>query len=238
MVSSSESTISSLPEEESTITIDFITGRFEPSSNDDFILIPEKYADRANMFMHKEAFLAFEKLWAAAKEAGHTLVIRSAARNFKYQKGIWERKWSGSTQLSDGTYASQIENRAERAIKILEYSSMPGTSRHHWGTDIDFNSFENSWFESGEGLALFNWLVDNAESFGYCRPYTSKDAVRPHGYNEEKWHWSYRPLASKYLTYAKEKLNNNAISGFLGSEQAATIDVVNKYVFGVNPLCN
>lgn len=231
------SPVATTPEIDSTITLDFLTGRFDPSSNEDFVLIPEKYADRSSMLMHKEAFQAFEKMWVAAKEAGHTLVIRSAARNFDYQKGIWERKWSGTTQLSDGSYANQIENKAERALKILEYSSMPGTSRHHWGTDIDFNSFENSWFESGEGLAIFNWLVENAESFGYCRPYTAKDSTRPYGYNEEKWHWSYTPLATKYLAYAKEKLSNKDISGFLGSEQAVEIDVVNKYVFGINNSC-
>ena len=97
--------------------------------------------------------------------------------------------------------------------------------------------FENGWFESGEGLALYNWLNQNAASFCFCRPYTAKDGLRPYGYNEEKWHWSYSPLASKYLSYAKERLTNDAISGFLGSEQAATIDVVNKYVFGINSSC-
>ena len=237
LASSPETPVAKLVEQDRTLTLDFITGRFDPSSNEDFILIPEKYTDRPSMLMHKEAFMAFEKMWAAAKEAGHTLIIRSAARNFDYQRGIWERKWTGSTQLNDGSFANEIEDEVKRALKILEYSSMPGTSRHHWGTDIDFNSFENGWFESGEGLALYNWLTQNAASFGFCRPYTAKDGLRPYGYNEEKWHWSYTPLASKYLSYAKEWLTNDDISGFLGSEQAATIDVVNKYVFGINSSC-
>ncbi|NJK84501.1 MAG: M15 family metallopeptidase [Saprospiraceae bacterium] len=49
------------------------------------------------------------------------------------------------------TAAATTPNPQERALKILKYSSMPGTSRHHWGTDIDLNSFSNSYFEQGEG---------------------------------------------------------------------------------------
>ena len=46
------------------------------------------------------------------------------------------------------------------AVKeIMKYSSMPSTSRHHWGTDIDLNSLENSYFEKGEGKKYsIGWL--------------------------------------------------------------------------------
>ena len=183
--------------------------------------------------------MPFKKLHAAAQKEGINLVIRSAARNFDYQKGIWERKWNGETILSSGENAKiQYPDAKSRALKILEYSSMPGTSRHHWGTDIDVNSFENSWFESGEGLKLFNFMETTGKSFGFCRPYTRKDASRPEGYNEEKWHYSYMPISKHYTDFAEKHLNNSLIKGFLGSEVANEIDVVNNYVLGINRSCN
>ena len=220
------------------INVNFITGRFQPSEDSTFIKIPTQYADREGLYMKKEAFNSFLLMYEHAQKDGIKLIIRSAARDFNYQKGIWERKWTGQTILSSGeNAATDFNNDSIRATKILEYSSMPGTSRHHWGTDIDLNNFNNSWFESGEGLKLFNWLEENAHNYGFCRPYTKKGSRRPFGYNEEKWHWSYTPLSDKYTSFAKENLNNKDIEGFMGSHVSSNIDVVEKYVLGINQNC-
>ena len=114
---------------------------------------------------------------------------------------------------------------------------MPGTSRHHWGTDIDLNAFINEYFERGDGLKLYNWMVANAASYGFCQPYTQKGPKRPDGYNEEKWHWSYLPLAKKLSDQAKQELKDAMISGFDGAEAAQAIGVVEKYVLGINQAC-
>lgn len=221
------------------VSLDQIIGTLEPSQDSLFTLIDINYADREGLYMHKEAYASFKKLNELAKAQGINLVIRSAARNFNYQKGIWERKWTGKTTLSSGENAEvAFPDKTTRALKILEYSSMPGTSRHHWGTDIDLNSFENSWFESGEGLKLFNFMETVGKEYGFCRPYTEKGDVRPDGYNEEKWHYSYVPVSKYYTEYAKKHLTNDNIKGFKGSEVAKEIDVVNKYVLGINHSCN
>ena len=114
---------------------------------------------------------------------------------------------------------------------------MPGTSRHHWGTDIDLNNLENSWFEKGEGKKIYEWLTANAGSYGYCQPYSPKGGARPHGYNEEKWHWTYLPVSVDLLKAYQQELSNGSISGFKGSEVAGNIDVVKKYVVGVAQEC-
>ncbi len=49
---------------------------------------------------------------------------------------------------------------------------MPQASRHHWGTDVDINSVEPEYFESGQGLKEYTWLQENAWKFGFCQPYT------------------------------------------------------------------
>ncbi|MBK8672515.1 MAG: D-alanyl-D-alanine carboxypeptidase family protein [Bacteroidetes bacterium] len=28
---------------------------------------------------------------------------------------------------------------------------MPGSSRHHWGTEVDINALSNAYFSTGEG---------------------------------------------------------------------------------------
>ncbi|HUR31432.1 MAG TPA: M15 family metallopeptidase, partial [Saprospiraceae bacterium] len=166
---------------------------------------------------------------------GIRLQIRSATRNFNYQKGIWEAKWTGAKLIEGGeNLAETTPDHKERALKILRYSAMPGSSRHHWGTDFDLNSFENSWFEEGEGLNIYNWLKKHASEYGFCQPYS---AGRQHGYFEERWHWSYMPVSQPLTTLAKEELKNEMIKGFHGSETAGMIDVVKNYVLGINEEC-
>lgn len=216
----------------------YLMGQFAPEHHAEFVKIDRKYADRDALYMRAEAYEAFIEMWDAAQKDGIPLVIRSATRNFDYQKGIWERKWNGQTILSDGSNAARdIEDDVERALKILEYSSMPGTSRHHWGTDVDFNAFENSYFERGEGKLVFDWLEQHAQDYGFARPYTTKGSDRPFGYNEEKWHWSYLPLSTKMTQDAQYQLTDEMIKGFKGDHTPEAIGIVEKYILGIHKSC-
>ena len=206
----------------------YLMGRFNPAKHKAFAKVPKKYANRSGYYLRKEALNAYIKMAKAARKDGVKLVIRSATRNFKYQKWIWERKWR-----------KQKKSRSAKvkALNILKLSSMPGTSRHHWGTEVDLNAFNNKWFEHGRGLKIFRWLNKNAAKYGFARPYTKKDAQRPTGYNEEKWHWSYTPLSIPMLRDAKLSLDDTKITGFSGSQTASQIGVVKKYILGVSKSC-
>jgi len=218
--------------------IAYITGKFEPKERADFTIIEKKYADRTGMYMRQDAYEAFKKMHTAAKKDGITLTIRSAARNFDYQKGIWENKWTGNRLLSDGTnVAKDIADDVEKSLRILEYSSMPGSSRHHWGTDIDLNSFDNKWFASGEGLKLYEWMQKYGMEYGFCQVYCEKGSHREHGYNEEKWHYSFMPQSRDLLNFAKEHLQIKDISGFKGDHTAQEVDIINKYILGIDNRC-
>lgn len=217
-------------------SIRYVTGHFDPAKDSVFTLIHPRYADRSGMYLRKDAYKAFITMDSTAREDGIKLQIRSATRNFDYQKTIWEKKWSGQTPIENGERLNEsTPDPVERAKKILRYSSMPGTSRHHWGTEIDLNNFTNRFFEHGEGLALYTWMQENAADFGFRQPYTKRDSLRPEGYNEEKWHWSFYPVADVLTSYAADKLKNSMITGFKGAETADEIDVVKKYVLGINP---
>jgi len=89
---------------------------------------------------------------------------------------------------------------------ILRYSAIPGTSRHHWGTDLDVYdaaavapdySLELSPREVAPGGVfdgLHQWLdrrMAVGESRGFYRPY----ALDRGGIAPERWHLSYAPLA-------------------------------------------
>jgi len=219
-------------------TIEYLMGQFDPAEHPDFVPVEKQYSDGDPYFLRKETYESFKKIWAAAKADGIDLKIISATRNFYRQKSIWEAKWTGARKIENGTNASvKYPDPKTRALKILEYSSMPGTSRHHWGTDVDLNDLDNYTFEQGRGKAVYDWLVNNAATFGFCQPYSPKGSARRYGYNEEKWHWSYIPVARQLTELAKTRLKDEMIGGFKGAEAAPEIGVVEKYVLGINQDC-
>lgn len=206
---------------------EYLLGKFDPTSHSGFVPIKTPYADKAGMMLRKEAFEAFEAMWKAAEKEAVLLKIISATRNFARQKDIWENKWK--------RYEKAVPKPEDRALKILEYSSMPGSSRHHWGTDIDLNDLNNAAFETGGKYEkVYAWLQAHAHEYGFCQPYT---AGRASGYQEEKWHWSFTPLSKSLLETYKNTLHDTDISGFMGAETAAEIGIVQHYVLGINEAC-
>ena len=218
---------------QSTIDKNYLLGRFDPSTDSRFVKLTSAFAQGSalNNFLRKETFQAFQKMREAAKKDGMNLLIISATRNFDSQKKIWENKWNGKTKV-EGKDLTAISNLTERARLILLYSSMPGTSRHHWGTEMDLNSLDNNYFLTGEGLKIYQWLTAHAAEYGFCQPYSSKGNGRT-GYEEEKWHWSYSPLSKLFLTEYKKQISYSDIAGFEGSEQALPLEIITDYVDGV-----
>jgi D-alanyl-D-alanine carboxypeptidase len=222
---------------DTTITKEYLMGKFDPAKDERFVLLTAPVATK-NLYARKETAKAFEEMRQAAKKDGISLAVTSCVRNFDMQKSIWEAKWKSQKPV-DGKILppeSQLKGK-ERALKILLWNSMPGTSRHHWGTDIDINSVSPAYFESGRGKKEYEWLQANAPKFGFCQTYSEIGAERPHGYQEEKWHWSYLPLAQEFTRTYKAIIRNEDIIGFVGCETAAEIGVVEKYVLGINPKC-
>ena len=233
-------------------TKDFLLGKTHYEKDSNFVEIPPAYTvlRRPNNFIQKRTFEAFLKMHAAAKADGVKLVATSASRNFWVQRYIWEQKWQKITDRQG----------AARAKYILQYNSMCGTSRHHWGTELDLNSPKLEYWNSVEGKKAYQWLCENAHKFGFYQPYSKKvsgteqgagsqtvsgagsQAVsgiganaggRTTGYNEEKWHWSYYPLANIYMNKYRELIKEEDLKGFLGDKHVAELDIIENYVFGV-----
>lgn len=216
----------------------YLTGKFDPAKREDFILIPPQYTLGQNkMYLRKEAFDAFLKMQEAADEDEIDLKIASATRNFDYQKYIWDGKWNGTILVDGKNLSKSIPDEPKRFKKILEYSAIPGTSRHHWGTDIDINDANPSYFDSAKGEKEYEWLLKNAAQFGFCQAYNLKGTKRPTGYNEEKWHWSYLPLARTFTQEYKNLITNEDIKGFNGDEYVSSQNLINNYVLSIDPDC-
>ena len=98
----------------------------------------------------------------------------------------------------------------ERALEVLKTSSAPGTSRHHWGTDIDLNSVDPQAWERSPLSGTYTWLTANAATYGFHQPYTPRQQRGNRGYFEEKWHWSYTAIAQPLLSEYRRLLFNPA----------------------------
>ncbi len=205
----------------------YLLGQFDPKLDALFVEVPAKYsAKESTQYLRKEAMEAFSKMADAARTDGVELKIVSATRTFFDQRAIWEAKWRASSK--------SFPKAEDRAKHILQYSSMPGTSRHHWGTDIDINSLEPDYFAGMQGKLEYEWLHAHAAMYGFFQPYTAKDANRPVGYEEEKWHWSYGPLSNEFTRIYPTIIRYDDIEGFQGSETARKLNVISQYVLGIN----
>ena len=166
----------------------------------------------------------------------------SSFRDYYHQQRICERKYLNYTQESGMSPLDAIE-------KIIEYSTIPGTSRHHWGTDIDIiDGFPKASgdvlvpekFEASgpyEGFKL--WLDENSTKYGFYLVYT--DNPRRRGFKYEPWHYSYAPISIPMLT-AYRKLNILKLlqeESFLGS-QHFTAGFIKTYIqdniLDINPV--
>lgn len=198
-----------------------LLGKINPAEHPAFVRVPQQFASKEAEFVRAEVWEAYQKMAAAAKKDGFDMIIVSGTRNHAYQKDIWQRKWN--------TFPGKPQ---ERAKSIMTYSSMPGTSRHHWGTDIDINSVEPLYFESGYGARLYAWLDAHAHLYGFFQPYKNEASGRK-GFKDEKWHWSYYPTARKMLQAFNRVIKPADIEGFDGADLYEDLEVVNTYVNGI-----
>ena len=152
-----------------------------------------------NIQLRKQAYDAFVKMRAAASKDGIAIQIVSSYRGYARQKAIWERKYAN--------FRKQGFSPEETVYKIMEYSTIPGTSRHHWGTDIDIidanQPYKGDPLESdkfhGDGpfCALKEWMDLHANTFGFYLVYTDND--KRTGFYYEPWHYTYLPLSEGML---------------------------------------
>jgi hypothetical protein len=138
--------------------------------------------------------------------AALTIVASTGVRDFARQAGIV------NAELRRSLTATSTDSEVQTAIlRVMETRSMPGFSRHHWGTDLDLVSAERTDWDptTGRFRALIPFLQEQAFRFGFFHPYTtgySRSGGQPtqarfptpsaRHYLEEPWHVSYWPISN------------------------------------------
>jgi len=156
--------------------------------------------------LRKEAYDAFIEMKKAAYVDGVAIKVVSSYRDFYRQEAIWERKYL--------KYTEELNMSPDDAMdKIIEYSTIPGTSRHHWGTDIDLidgykkvkgDVLVPEKFGEGAPFNEFkNWMDKNAATYGFYLVYT--DNRKRKGFKYEPWHYSYAPISKPMLKTFRRK---------------------------------
>lgn len=152
-----------------------------------------------NINLRPEACEAFLQMKKDAYQDGIDIQVASSFRSFERQRTIFERKYINFTD--EGL------EPLEAIDKIIEYSTIPGTSRHHWGTDADL--IDGSKPASGDVLVQENyetggpfedlkvWMDKNSTRYGFYMVYTNHPKRK--GFKYEPWHYSYAPLSKPML---------------------------------------
>lgn len=171
----------------------------------------------ANPRLHPMAASALQDLSTAAHEAGFTLAIASGFRDYQRQAQIWNGKWDGSRPVTGGPLPVDEEQRLHA---ILRWSALPGTSRHHWGSDLDLyasNLLPNEtklqlepweYQEGGHQYPFWQWLQQHATKYQFFWPYDQdRGGVAP-----EPWHLSYAPVSVPALAALTPALVQKALA--------------------------
>jgi LAS superfamily LD-carboxypeptidase LdcB len=189
---------------------------------------------------------SFKEMQKAAESEGIDLQIVSSHRDFARQTLIWQRKWLGELPLYDiegELLEGSVLPDSEKMHAILTWSALPGTSRHHWGTDLDVYdkcAVEDKGLKlqlvckeyeaEGPCHKLACWLTDNASRYGFTRPYSEYKG----GVAAEPWHLSYHSISNEIyqrldVSQIKKIIEDTELAG--KDTVLANIDMIfNRYI--------
>jgi len=166
--------------------------------------------DAPRFAAHPDAVAAFLRMRAAAARDGIDLKPYSSFRGYDAQAGIWTRKFTGQAPLYD--LHGQVRDRSGMTEDdvighILDWSALPGASRHQWGTEIDVvdgavmppgykpQLLPAEVAEGGLFAPLHRWLDAHIHAHGFFRPYARYQG----GMFPEPWHLSYGPVSLRAI---------------------------------------
>ncbi|MBL6734281.1 MAG: M15 family metallopeptidase [Shewanellaceae bacterium] len=191
---------------------------------------------------------AFQAMQIAAKNDGITLDIASGYRSFDRQTFIWNQKAQGKRPVLD-IHQQPIDTNCltpdQLVFAILNWSALPGTSRHHLGSDLDiYDSSQiiaediqlipEEYAPNGPSYRLYLWLKENAHLFHFYWPYATERG----GVQIEPWHLSYAPVACQAIDdfpedLLLETLTNKQIDLMPQIEENLS-SILKKYVYNVD----
>jgi hypothetical protein len=175
--------------------------------------------------------LAFRSLQRSARAAGYSIRVGSAYRSVARQRAIFVSK----LQARGISAASVRSGRADAAIdSILQFSSVPGYSRHHTGAAIDLAA-GGTGINGFGGTAAYRWMAaDNfaeAKRHGFVPSYPAGAGAQ--GPRPEPWEFVFVGVGSLIDTREFGQLDTirvaegriTAVGAFARTEQSIEIFV-------------
>lgn len=157
----------------------------------------------------RDAAKALPDLFSDAFDKGFELRIASAYRSFYKQFKIFDDKFKGKRPVLDANEnpmdISSLSDE-QKVLEIIRFSSIPGFSRHHFGTDFDIyavnllpegKQLELTAREYQKGnyfYKLGQYLSQNLNKFGFKRPFNGKGNIA-----FEPWHISFSKKADECI---------------------------------------
>ncbi len=189
--------------------------------------------------MLKKAHQAFLEMNRQAEKDGFSIRVVSSYRSFHHQNLIWTRKYK--------RYRSKQLTSKEAVYSNIRYTAIPGSSRHHWGTEIDVvnGRIKTSRYplntKNYHGYGIYKtfreWMDTNAHKYGFYQVYTNDHARR--GFKYEPWHYSYAELGKPMLkAYREQEVQELLKEQELLGRQHFTESFINTYtknnIMGIN----
>lgn len=164
----------------------------------------------------------YKKVWlpqqpsAIQKLLPPRLIPNNFFRSFGKQATIASGALSKEALFKQGNTDAEI---AGAILNVMKTISLPGFSRHAWGTELDLEPpTRTEWEGSGKLVPLIPFLTAEASRFGFYHPYSDQrlSATLPH-YENEPWHLSYWSLAvalqEEYMSRITGKVLDSLIAG-------------------------
>ena len=205
--------ISEAAEEHSALLLDYASSG-QPATKPAMQRAAERYALSASMRRavsrrfslshHRDAAsqaLIWRRKFAFSYPRSFDLISSHAAERCGLEAG---QPWRPHSSSHSRCWTRHL-NQEERQREILTASSAPGISRHHWGTEFDLYGLDPRRFLAGHDLHdEYLWMSEHALKHGFFQPFTGPDELGEHSYIEERWHWSYSPIAEALTRYIED----------------------------------
>ena len=215
--------------------------RIDPAGGDGAVTAPvvshyRNYATQADTWVRKYYFSgrAFGRISSRAR-ARCAGLISVKDRAWNPARTDHRRCWLGEVA------GTAVLGGEARQYEILQTSAPPGMSRHHWGTDVDLFDARQSathWSSTGQFAPVYAWLQEHAMDFGFFQPYQGSRDASANISIEERWHWSYYPVAHALLEFARRyptAINRKLARTWGGEPALSTLPSIwHEYVFNIS----
>lgn len=194
----------------------------------------------SNLLMEFNTLQSYRKMKEAAASEGIQLQAINAFKSFSHEQNVFENELFH--------YLDQGKTILDAYKIVTEYVPIPGTSRYHWGTDIDLIDLnvdiphgyvidEEHYLPGGMFYHLTQWLQLNAAQYDFYQPYT-EDVYRK-GFGYEPWHYSYQPVASQIIKRINinelvEKIHTTQLEGLDLIPDSFLPNYIEDFMFGIN----